>query len=61
LSKTKYPYTKKNGKKIRVHRLIMEEHLGRELLPHEHVYHINGDGHDNEIENLIIITKKEKA
>jgi hypothetical protein len=39
----------------------MEEHLGRELLPNEHVYHINGDGHDNQIDNLIIITKKEKA
>jgi hypothetical protein len=36
----------------------MEDHLKRELEPHEHVYHLNGDSKDNRIENLIIITKK---
>jgi hypothetical protein len=39
----------------------MEEHLKRELLPNEHIYHVNGDSHDNNIENLIIIKKKEKT
>jgi hypothetical protein len=51
------PYRQKmvKGRRIREHRWIMEQHLGRPLLPTEHVHHKNGDGHDNRIENLEVI------
>lgn len=46
-----------NGKKI--HRLIMERHIGRKLLPTEIVHHINDNKFDNRIENLQIVSRSE--
>ena len=52
LTTTGYVYLLTPQGSIPEHRSVMEDKLGRPLLPGENVHHINGVRHDNRPENL---------
>lgn len=57
----KYKTIVVNGKRVREHRWIMEQHIGRKLEKWEHVHHINDDSSDNRLENLVVLSNSEHS
>jgi lambda repressor-like predicted transcriptional regulator len=58
--KSKYRKLKlAHGRTLDEHRHVMQRAVGRSLASSEVVHHINGDGHDNRLENLQVMPLSE--
>lgn len=58
---TKYKAIKVNGVKYDEHRYIMEQYLGRKLRKDEVVHHKDGNKRNNDIENLVLMSRSEHS
>jgi len=56
-----YKQTQRDGRNIREHRAIMQEHLGRKLTRFECVHHKNENPRDDRIENLELVPRDEHS
>lgn len=59
VDKKGYRIIQRNGRVMKYHRYVMEQHLGRRLETDEVVHHINHDKIDNRIENLQLMIRQE--
>ena len=50
-----------DGTSIKVHRAVMERHIGRKLTKDEHIHHIDGDRTNNSLSNLRLMTRGEHS
>ena len=50
-----------DGNSIKEHIYIIEQHIGRKLLPNEVVHHIDKDKTNNNISNLLLLTQSEHS
>ena len=61
ISRKGYKMLYMDGGRILEHRYIMEQYLGRKLLPNENIHHKNGNRLDNRIENLELWSKSQPS
>lgn len=54
-------FTNGEHKNRSVHRVLMEQFLGRKLTQNEVVHHIDENKHNNSLENLVVMTRSEHA
>ena len=53
--------TRPDGRRVWRYRLVMEQHLGRELSPSELIHHKNKDYRDDRLENLEVVSRPAHA
>lgn len=54
-------YVKETGKTISYPKYLMQKELGKELLPNEHVHHIDENPLNNDISNLKVMSSSDHA
>lgn len=54
-----YRYVRRDGRKIALHRLVVEERQGRQLSSGELVHHVDHDPLNNDPDNLVVLTRGE--
>lgn len=60
--RTSPPHPKRNAKNLYpLHRVLMENKIGRWLRPDEIVHHIDEDKFNNDIENLEVVTRSDHS
>lgn len=52
-------YVRRSGRRIALHRAIVEDHLGRPLAANEIVHHIDHNPLNNDLSNLQVMTRAE--